>query len=114
MCNRGTIVIVSYPFTDLSSSKRRPALVVSNDIYNSKTSDVVLVALTSQMPRHVDTSSHIVVDQADLVHGTIPVRSWILISKLFTCDKSIIQKVTATVSFEKMSDVLSKIRDFFS
>jgi hypothetical protein len=47
---RGDIVLVSFPFTDLSSSKRRPALVVSPDEFNGIGQEVVLVAITSQEP----------------------------------------------------------------
>ncbi len=45
---RGDIVLVSFPFTDLSSSKRRPALVVSPDSFNQTLQDIVLAAITSQ------------------------------------------------------------------
>jgi len=45
---RGDIVLVSFPFTDLSSSKRRPALVVSPDAFNQTMQDLVLAAITSQ------------------------------------------------------------------
>ncbi len=46
---RGDIVLVPFPFTDLSSSKRRPALVVSPDWFNSSNQDLVLVGITSQI-----------------------------------------------------------------
>ena len=46
---RGDIVLVSFPFTDLSSSKRRPALVVSPDTFNERMQDLVLAAITSQL-----------------------------------------------------------------
>ena len=45
---RGDIVLVPFPFTDLTSSKRRPALVVSPDSFNQAMQDVVLAAITSQ------------------------------------------------------------------
>ena len=46
---RGDIVLVSFPFTDLSSSKRRPALVVSPDSFNEAMQDLVLAAITSRV-----------------------------------------------------------------
>ena len=42
----GDVVLISFPFTDLTSSKRRPALVVSPDSFNDAQQDVVLVAIT--------------------------------------------------------------------
>ncbi len=46
---RGDIVLVSFPFTDLASSKRRPALVLSPDSFNTAGEDLVLAAVTSQI-----------------------------------------------------------------
>ena len=47
MPRQGDIVLIPIPFTDLSSQKRRPVIVVSNDAYNRKTMDIVVVAMTS-------------------------------------------------------------------
>jgi mRNA interferase MazF len=47
-CDAGDIVLVRFPFTDLSSSKKRPALVISPAAYSNFHGDVVLLALTSQ------------------------------------------------------------------
>jgi mRNA interferase MazF len=42
------IILVPFPFTDLSSAKRRPALIVSPDSYNVG-KDVVITYVTSQI-----------------------------------------------------------------
>ena len=47
-CKRWEIILVPFPFTDLTSFKRRPALVVSPDSYNAD-KDVVIAYVTSQM-----------------------------------------------------------------
>src|SRR5574341_2682405 len=47
MPEQGDIVLIPVPFTDLSSHKRRPVIVISNDAYNRRTSDIVVVAVTS-------------------------------------------------------------------
>ena len=44
----GSIVLVRFPFTDLSGDKRRPALVVSGD--NVRRSDLIVCFITS-VPR---------------------------------------------------------------
>ena len=45
--NQGDIVLVPFPFTLGTSSKPRPAIVVSNSIVN-KTQDVILAQITSK------------------------------------------------------------------
>ena len=45
----GNIVLVPFPFTDQSTSKKRPAIIVSSDTYNRQRPDVIIMAVTSQM-----------------------------------------------------------------
>ena len=45
----GDIVLVPFPFTDQSATKRRPAVVVSSASYNATRPDVILMAVTSQV-----------------------------------------------------------------
>ena len=47
----GDVVLIRFPFTDLSSSKKRPALVVSPPALAARHGDVVVLALTSQPQR---------------------------------------------------------------
>ncbi|MEX0718785.1 MAG: type II toxin-antitoxin system PemK/MazF family toxin [Planctomycetaceae bacterium] len=47
-CDPGDVVLVRFPFTDLSSHKKRPAVVVSPASYSAKHGDLIVVALTSQ------------------------------------------------------------------
>jgi mRNA interferase MazF len=44
----GDVVLVPFPFTDQSGTKRRPAVVVSLAGYNMSRRDIVIMAITSQ------------------------------------------------------------------
>lgn len=48
MIKRGTIVLTKFPFTDLQSYKRRPAVVVSKE--NKTRDDYILAFITSVIP----------------------------------------------------------------
>jgi mRNA-degrading endonuclease toxin of MazEF toxin-antitoxin module len=47
-CDSGEIVLVHYPFTDFSTLKQRPAVVLSPRDYTDRFGDVILMPLTSQ------------------------------------------------------------------
>lgn len=44
----GDVVLVPFPFTDLSTIKKRPAVVISSADYQRERSDLILIAVTSQ------------------------------------------------------------------
>jgi mRNA interferase MazF len=45
----GDVVLVPFPFTSQSASKKRPAVIVSAQEYNAEKPDVVVMAITSQV-----------------------------------------------------------------
>jgi len=54
----GDVVLVPFPFTDQSGTKKRPAVVVSSQGYNTHRRDIVIMAITSQSalsPRSAST-----------------------------------------------------------
>jgi len=44
----GDVLLVPFPFTDQSTAKRRPAVVVSSDAYHRGRQDLIILAVTSQ------------------------------------------------------------------
>jgi mRNA interferase MazF len=44
----GDVVLVPFPFTDQSTTKKRPAVVISSVAYEQQRSDTIIVAITSQ------------------------------------------------------------------
>ena len=45
----GDIILVPFPFTDQSSIKKRPAVIVSTARYNAERPDFIIMAITSQI-----------------------------------------------------------------
>lgn len=45
----GDIVLVPFPFTDQSATKKRPTVIVSSNAYHHARPDLVIMAVTSQM-----------------------------------------------------------------
>ena len=59
---RGDVVLVTFPYTDLTSAKTRPAVIVSSDTYHKQQPDIVLCALTTNLLAATDTLDYILKD----------------------------------------------------
>ena len=73
------MVLIPVPFSDLKSARRRPVIVISNNLYNQKTEDIVVVAVTSNIEEKDYTIS---ITQNDVEAGTLPKDSMIRADKI--------------------------------
>jgi mRNA interferase MazF len=49
MISQRDVVLLSFPFSDLRAKKVRPAIVISNDGYNRRSEDILVVPTTSNL-----------------------------------------------------------------
>ena len=77
----GDIVLVPFPFTDQTTTKKRPAVVVSSSEYQHQRPDVVLMAVTSQV-------------QLSPSYGELVITEW---EKAGLVKPSVIKPVLATI-----------------
>jgi mRNA interferase MazF len=49
MFQRGDVVLVPFPFSDLRTTKVRPAVVISSPLYHATEPDLILAAVTSRI-----------------------------------------------------------------
>ena len=49
-CKPGDVALLPFPFTDLTTTKQRPAVVISSEAFNARGYDIVVLAITSQIP----------------------------------------------------------------
>ncbi len=100
---KGDVVVLPFPFSDLSSSKKRPALVVAPvEPHN----DVILCMITSKS--HRDNNS-LPLAHTDFVTGGLPQDSNIRPNRLFTADASIILRTAGRLSEGKIQEVIDEI-----
>ncbi|WP_449418369.1 type II toxin-antitoxin system PemK/MazF family toxin [Phormidium nigroviride] len=60
--NFGEVVLVPFPFTDQTTNKKRPAVVISSDIYNAEYPDRILMGITSQVSSSQKVGDLIITD----------------------------------------------------
>jgi mRNA interferase MazF len=99
---KGDIVVIPFPFSDLSGSKRRPALVLAN----LPGDDIILCQITSQLSK--DKFS-IFLPVSKIIKGNLPSDSFIRPSRIFTADKHIIIKKAGEINNELRKQVINSI-----
>lgn len=108
MPEQGDILLIPIPLTDLSSQKRRPVIVISNNEYNGKTDDVVVVAMTSN-PKGTDYSFSIT--SSDLVKGSLNRPGTVRVDKVYTLSQSIVAKTFGRVDAATLDRVRRTLED---
>ena len=99
---KGDVVVVPFPFSDLTATKRRPALVVA-DLSGV---DVILCQITTRSAR--DSYAVLLADE-DFSTGGIRQPSNIRPNRLFTADSGVILYRAGAITTAKMSEVTNRI-----
>ena len=102
------IVLVPFPFTDLSSAKRRPALIVSPDNYNTG-KDIVIAYITSQINLQPRLGDY---DLQKWKEAGLPKPSKVKM-KFATLDKGIIIKKFGKLEKEDSEEIEKILLSFF-
>jgi len=111
MYKQGDILLIPIPFTNLVSNKKRPVLVLSNDMYNSTKEDMVVVAITSNL-REKDYT--ILISNNDLIEGTLKIDSHIRADKIYSLSQKIAIKKFGRVKDEIITKVNMEIGKLIS
>ena len=99
---KGDVVVVPFPFSDLTQAKRRPALVV----VDLEGDDIIFCQITSQLNK--DNYS-ITVNENDFKDGNLKQISNIRPNRIFTADTSIILYKVGTLKRRMIDRVIDKI-----
>lgn len=103
------LVLLPYPFSNLEGTKVRPALVVSNNSFNKKSDDCIMVPLTTVIK---DEPYSVVIEQGNLSSGKLLKSSRIRTDKIFCVEKNLITMKIGKLkdySFEKVKQEILRI-----
>ena len=99
---KGDIVVLPFPFSDLSNFKKRPALVIST----LKGDDLILCQITSQ---NIYDEYAITLNNEDLASGSLKRKSNIRPNRIFTADGKIILYKVGKLNENKIGEIVERL-----
>lgn len=99
---KGDVVVLPFPFSDLTRAKRRPAMVVAE----LEGDDVILCQITSQQ---ISDRYSILLDDQDFQDGSLKRSSNLRPNRIFTADKGIVLYKIGHLKSSKIDQVIQKI-----
>lgn len=100
----GAIVLVQFPFSDLSRTKLRPAVVLAD----AGRGDYVLCQVTS---KPYGDSRAVKLEDASLIKGSMRITSFARPGKLFTASRELIKAEVATLNPQILKQVVEAVAD---
>lgn len=104
---KGDVVIFPFPFTDLTTVIKRPAIIIA-DLQGH---DVILCQVTSKFK--FDTYC-LELEKADFVRGFLKKSSFIRTNKLFTAHRYLLQHKIGKINSKKIKQIENKLVDIFT
>lgn len=102
----GSVVLVTFPFSNLKGMKIRPALVLAQVEFDN----LILCQITS---KPYSSKTAIRIESADFTKGDLPVISFVRPDKLFTADATIIKSTAGTLTPKTKNVILQRVRRLF-
>ena len=99
---KGDVVVIPFPFSDLSQSKRRPALLIAP----LEGDDAILCQITSKTIKDIYA---IAIDDGDFDAGSLKQAGNIRPNRLFTADSHIILYRVGHIKNDKLSQVVERL-----
>lgn len=99
---KGDVVVVPFPFSDLTQAKRRPVLV----IVTLEGNDLILCQITSQA---IKDNYAISLNDKDFETGSLKQISNVRPNRIFTADSHIVLYKIGNLKIEKLNEVIEKV-----
>lgn len=103
---RGEVVLIPFPYTDLLASKTRPAVIVSSDVYHAARAELLLAYVSSQVSQANLTVDYVL---ADWAAAGLPKPSFVR-PKVAAVEPSLIVRRVGALSDRDMLEVDRRLR----
>lgn len=104
---KGDVVVVPFPFSDLSTSKRRPALV----LVTLEGDDLILCQITSKT---IMDSYAVPIEDRHFTEGSLKQPSNVRPNRVFTADSHIVLYKIGHLNNEKLNEINEKLINILS
>lgn len=108
----GNVILVPFPFTDLTAVKQRPAVILSSSQFNRKHKDVIVAAITSHLSGKRADDEYLLNTQEQKFAG-LPQSSIVKLGKIVTIDQSLIRKSIGNISVNTRKHLISILSHIF-
>lgn len=103
----GSVILVTFPFSNLKGKKVRPALVLAQVEFDN----LILCQITSNP---YSSKTAICIKPSDFSTGNLPVESFVRPDKLFTADPTIVKNIVGELTPETKDIILQSVTKLFS
>lgn len=108
---RGSVVLIRYPFTDLSGSKVRPAIILTPNNLLNQIEDVHCLFISSVVPSNLLPTDYILeTSHAAFPQTGLKFRSLLRAHKKALLHKSLVLRVLGMLGDELMREVDTRLR----
>ena len=107
--NRGDVILVPFPFSDQTVTKKRPAIIVSSNAYNSISQDIVIMAITGQIKGHVGVGEFLIEDW----QGAGLLKPSAVKSAISTIEQRLVLRVLGKLSSKDLSTSEKTLKQLF-
>ena len=109
---QGDIVLVPFPFTDFSTFKQRPALIISSNRFNRSQDDLVIAAITSHLtPRKMPLEYRLT--PAEQATAGLSHHSAVKLAKIITLDARLIRKKLGSLPPHSIKKIMTDFQKIF-
>ncbi len=107
---RGDVVLVPFPFSDQTTTKKRPAVVISSDAYNYVSSDIVIMAITSQTEKAIVIGECLIADW----QGAGLLKPSAIKPAISTIEKTLVLKKLGRLSHQDLISADTVLKEFLA